>query len=134
MIFILDTDTCVYFLNGTYRSIADEVAARPLEELATTSISAAELFYGAHHSSRKAGNLESLKKFLQRLKVLPFDKSAAEEFGILKQSLTRQRKMIGPYDLQIASIVRSQKGTLVTHNTKGFALLRDLSLVDWVRS
>lgn len=134
MIFILDTDTCLYFLNGTYRSIADEVLSRSLEELATTSISAAELFSGAHHSSRKAGNLESLKKFLQTIQILPFDQSAAEEFGLLKQALTRKGKMIGPYDLLIASIVRSRKGTLVTHNTKEFGLLKDLSLVDWVRS
>ena len=58
---------------------------------------------------------------------------AAEEFGLLKQALTRQGKTIGPYDLLIAAIVRSQKGTLVTRNVKEFGLLKDLSLVDWVR-
>src|SRR5689334_5067577 len=127
MIFILDTDTCIYFLNGTYRSIADEMSTRSLEDLAITAISVAELFYGAHHSSHKAGNLESLKRLLRMVQILPFDEGAAEEFGVLKQTLTRQGKMIGPYDLLIASIVRTQKATLVTHNVKEFSLLKDLS-------
>lgn len=133
MIYVLDTDTSIYFLNGTYRSIADEVSARSLEELAITSISVAELFYGAHHSSRKAANLESLQKFLGLVTILPFDQSAAEEFGQIKQALTDQGKILGPYDLLIASVVRSQRATLVTHNVKEFGLLKELLMVDWVR-
>ncbi len=39
--------------------------------------------------------------------------------------------MIGPYDLQIASIAIANGGTLVTHNTREFSRIPGLNLEDW---
>lgn len=133
MIFVLDTNTCIYFLNGTYPSIREEISARTMEELGVASISAAELYYGAYHSHHRTRNLESLEFFLQEIQILPFDRMAAENFGQLKELLRSEGKTLGPYDLLIASVVRSRKHTLVTHNWKEFSQVKDLLLVDWVR-
>ncbi|HEV8130075.1 MAG TPA: type II toxin-antitoxin system VapC family toxin [Acidobacteriota bacterium] len=133
MIFVLDTNTCIYFLNGSYRSVADELSSHPAEELAVTSITVAELFYGAHHSARKTRNLLLLEDFFLDLQILTFDRPAAENFGPLKEILHQQGKLLGPYDLLIASIVRSRGFTLVTHDTKSFSQISDILLVDWVR-
>ena len=133
MIYVLDTDTCIYFLNAAYPSIAEEISGRTLEELAITSVSVAELYYGAHHSSRRESNIERLQKFLQLLQILAFDAVAAEEFGEMKEALMREGRMLGPYDLLIASIVRAKKFTLVTHNQKEFSSVKNLLMVDWVR-
>lgn len=133
MIYVLDTDTCIYFLNGTFPSIAEEISAHALEDLAISAVSVAELYYGAYHSARKTSNLEILEALLQKVQVLPFDRSSAEHFGELKEILHREGKMLGPYDLLIASIIRSQRHTLVTHNVKEFSQLKGLLLVDWVR-
>jgi len=133
MIFVLDTNTCIHFLNGTYPSIAEEISSRRLEELAITSITVAELFYGAHHSIQRAKNIELLQSFLEKVQVLPFERKSSEHFGALKELLRREGKMLGPHDLLIASIVRSERYTLVTHNWKEFSQVKDLLLVDWVR-
>jgi tRNA(fMet)-specific endonuclease VapC len=133
VIYVLDTDTCIYFLNGNYPSIADEISSRSLEDLAITSISAAELFYGAYHSARKTKNIERLDNFFEKIQILPFDNQSAKHFGELKENLHREGKMLGPYDLLIASIVDSQRHTLVTHNVKEFSQVKGLLVVDWIR-
>jgi tRNA(fMet)-specific endonuclease VapC len=133
VIYVLDTDICIYFLNGTYPSISKEISTHTLEDIAITSVSVAELYYGAHHSARKTSNLEILEEFLQMVQILPFDRTCAEHFGELKEILHRDGKMLGPYDLLIASIVHSQRHTLVTHNVKEFSQVKGLLVVDWVR-
>lgn len=132
MIYVLDTDTCIYFLSGTYPSIADEISSRSIEDLAITAISVAELYYGAHHSARKTKNIETLDNLFEKLQILPFDNQSAKHFGELKEILHREGKMVGPYDLLIASIVHSQSHTLVTHNVKEFSRVKGLLVVDWV--
>jgi len=133
VIYVLDTDTCIYFLNGNYPSIGDEIASRSLEDLAITAISVAELYFGAYHSARKTKNIDVLDKLFEQIQILPFDNRSAKHFGELKETLHREGKMLGPYDLLIASIVHSQRHTLVTHNVKEFSLVKGLLVVDWVR-
>jgi tRNA(fMet)-specific endonuclease VapC len=133
VIYVLDTDTCIYFLNGTYPSIAEEISVRSLEDLAITSITAAELYYGAYHSTRKTKNIEVLDELFEKIQILAFDSQSAKHFGEIKEILYREGKMLGPYDLQIASIAHSQHHTLVTHNVKEFSQLKGLLVVDWVR-
>jgi len=133
VIYVLDTDTCIYFLNGNYPSIGDEIASRSLEDLAITAISVAELYFGAYHSARKTKNIDVLDKLFEKIQILPFDNRSAKHFGELKETLHREGKMLGPYDLLIASIVHSQRHTLVTHNVKEFSLVKGLLVVDWVR-
>jgi len=133
VIYVLDTDTCIYFLNGNYPSIGDEIASRSLEDLAITAISVAELYFGAYHSARKTKNIDVLDKLFEKIQILPFDNRSAKHFGELKETLHREGKMLGPYDLLIASIVHSQRHTLVTHNVKEFSLVKGLLMVDWVR-
>lgn len=50
---------------------------------------------------------------------------------VVAGELSRQGQMIGPYDLQIAGIALANDLTLVTHNTREFARVPDLRLVDW---
>jgi len=38
---------------------------------------------------------------------------------------------VGPNDLLIASIVKSENGTLVTKNTREFAVIDGLKLTEW---
>jgi len=133
VIYVLDTNICVYFLNGTFQSIAGEMARHAAADLAVTSISAAELFYGAYHSAKPDRNLESLEMFFSDLQILPFDSAAAREFGLLKEHQRRTGKLPGPFDLLIASIVRSLGYTLVTHNVREFSMWKDLLITDWVR-
>lgn len=61
----------------------------------------------------------------------PFDDAAAVDVGHIRAELAAIGTPIGPYDLLIAAIARSQHLTLVTHNTTEFARVSGLLIEDW---
>lgn len=58
--YILDTDTCIYWLKGD-RRIEKKILTAGLENVTITVITECELFYGAYKSARVDKNLEVLK-------------------------------------------------------------------------
>ena len=131
MKYILDTNICIYFLNGSSQKIRDRIASHRSSELATTSITAAELYYGAYHSKQVTKNLNILRAFFANLQILSFNRKAAREFARLKERLAKKGKPIGIFDLMIAAIAHDEDLTLVTHNTSEFRRIEDLVLEDW---
>ncbi len=53
-------------------------------------------------------------------RVLPFDRPAAERWGVLMATLEREGRPIGNLDVQIASIVHAHRATLATRNVRDF--------------
>ena len=131
---LLDTNTCIHFLNGSNQAVADQIRSRPPSEIALCSIVKAELLYGARHSGRVAENLRLLDRFFIPLTSLPFDDRCAEEYGLIRAQLAAQGSLIGPNDLMIAAIARAHDTTLVTHNIREFNRVVGLRLTDWVGS
>jgi tRNA(fMet)-specific endonuclease VapC len=62
---------------------------------------------------------------------MPFNDSAAEQYGRLRAALEKQGALIGPYDLLIVSIALANNVTLVTHNTHEFRRVPGLQMEDW---
>ena len=69
---------------------------------------------------------------LPELTVLDFDKACAARFGELQSELLRKGNAVNPVDLMIAAVTLAHDLTLVTHNTKHFAAIPGLRLVDWL--
>jgi tRNA(fMet)-specific endonuclease VapC len=69
---------------------------------------------------------------LPELTVLDFDKACAVRFGKLQSELLRHGNAVNPVDLMIAAVALAHDLTLVTHNTKHFAAIPALRLVDWL--
>jgi len=65
---------------------------------------------------------------------VPFDDVAALNAAELRAHLAAIGQPIGPYDLLIAAIARTNNLTLVTHNTSEFARVPGLTLADWQTS
>lgn len=129
---ILDTDHCVAVLRGRLDLRA---RAQPDETLAITTISVAELAYGAHKSDRRRENLASLDVFLASLEMLPFDHASAWQYGSLRAALEKDGQVISDLDLQIASIALQAEALLLTHNQGHFERLQhysELHLDDWL--
>ena len=57
--YLLDTDTCIYLLNGVPQ-VKAHVAAVGVETLAVATVTQAELYFGAYHSQRVDENLARL--------------------------------------------------------------------------
>ena len=70
--YFLDTNTCIYFLNGKYEHIKSKILSTPPNEISIPSIAKAELLLGAYKSKRRKENTEKVEKFLEPFEVVPF--------------------------------------------------------------
>jgi tRNA(fMet)-specific endonuclease VapC len=131
MIYLLDTNACIQFLNSRNTAAQQHLMALGKEDVVICQIVKAELYYGAYKSSRREANLALLVKFFSQFISMPFDDAAAETYGRLRAELARRGTPIGPNDLMIAAIAVAQGLTLVTHNTSEFARVPGLVLEDW---
>jgi len=131
MIYLLDTNVCIRYLNGRSDSIRRQIESRRPQEIALCSIVKAELFHGVARSKNPDRNLARLRRFLTPFSSLPFDDRAAELYGELRAQLEQVGELIGPNDLLIAAIAVANNVTLVTHNIREFGRVKDLKLEDW---
>lgn len=128
---LLDTNVCIRLLNRRDAAIVQRFREHQPGEIALCSIIKAELLYGARHSRHVEANLRLLERFFEPLPSLPFDDRCAEDAGLIRADLAAQGTPIGPNDLLIAATARAHDATLVTHNTREFARITGLRLVDW---
>lgn len=103
-----------------------------MAEVAVSSITVAELEYGADKSSRPEQNRNALLAFLSPLEILAFDEMAVLHYGEIRAYLEKTGKIIGAMDVLIAAYARSISLTLVTNNTKEFSRVPNLRLENWV--
>jgi tRNA(fMet)-specific endonuclease VapC len=108
------------------------LAVIPPAEQFTTSITVAELIYGARRVGREAltARVEEVVRGAQM--VLPFDAVAARRFGELKSELERRGEPLAEPDLRIAAIALSRELVLVTRNVRHFRRVPGLVVENWI--
>jgi len=104
----------------------------PPSRVRASSITVAELQFGAAKSSHPDRASAAIRRMLATLHVVPFDEAAAESYGTIRADLERRGSPIGPLDTLIAGHAHSLGWTLVTHNTREFTLVSGLSIEDWL--
>ena len=130
MRYMLDTDHVSYALRGQ-GNVAKEILTHRPADLCLSSISVAELRYGAdRRGSRKLHRL--IDAFTGGMQVLPFDEDAGREFGRLASKLASRGTPIGNFDALIAAHAISIGVTLATNNTKHFTKVRGLRVENWL--
>ena len=129
--YLLDTNACIQFLNGTSDALKSHFQQHISSEIALCSIVKAELLFGARHSQRVEANLIRIKQFSAPLTSLVFDDRCAEEYAQIREDLSRQGNIIGSNDMLIASIARVHDVVLVTNNTREFSRITNLRTEDW---
>jgi len=128
---VLDTDTCIEILRGNAVVIARRRAVT--DSVATTWVTAAELYYGAARSSAPEKNHEAVSELLSAQPVLGLSDTAARAFGEVKASLERQGRRLADADLLIASIAIAHGAEVVTGNRKHYGRIPGLVVEDWIR-
>ncbi len=131
MSYLLDTNACIKYLNGRSDNIRKNIESKRPHDILVCSVVKAELFYGSMKSLNPEKNLEKQQRFVNRFTSLPFDDKCAVIYGRIRAQLEQLGKPIGPNDLLIASIALKNDMTLITHNTREFARIENLSLNDW---
>lgn len=131
MKYLLDTNTCIRYLNGRSPNIRQKLDSLEPDDIAIPSIVKAELFFGSRKSQNPEQALEKQRKFLMPYISLPFDDEAAETYALIRATLEKQGKPIGPNDLIVAAIAISKNLIVVTHNIKEFSRVPNIQLEDW---
>lgn len=128
---ILDTDVCIEILRGNKQVL--ETRSQTVDLVATTWITACELFYGAANSSKPQQNQLLVQEFLATLPLLDFNYAAAELFGRHKAMLRQAGNIVADADLMISAITLAQGATLVTGNTRHYERIPHLLIENWIR-
>lgn len=131
MIYSLDTNICIRYINGRAPHLRTRLQTTPAREVIVCSVVRAELFYGASKSQTPGPSAAKQESFLRPYDTLPFDDNAAREYGRIRSHLEQQGTPIGPIDMLIAAIALANNLILVTHNTSEFSRVSSLKIEDW---
>jgi tRNA(fMet)-specific endonuclease VapC len=132
MLYLLDTNTCIFILNKTSPRALERMSTLPRNSIVISSVTVYELDRGARKSFHVAENLAQLELLKTRLQSLSFDDAAAHAAGQVFDSLRRLGTPIGSNDTLIAGHALALNATLVTNNTKEFTRVPGLQLEDWL--
>lgn len=133
--FLFDTDTLSNVLRREPSSaLLVRLAEVPPGEQFTTTITVGEMVYGANRSARREYLLKQFEERLwPTLRILPFDRQAAETYGALRAELERSGTPLAEPDLRIASIGLSHDLTVVTGNVRHFSRVPGLTIENWIQ-
>ena len=128
MTYLLDTNAAIALLKE-HPHMLNHVRNVGRSALLVCAPVEAELWFGVAKSVQQEQNRKRLLTLLEWLPSLPFAGQATQHFGNIRAYLASQGT---PYDLQIAAIALAHDLTIVTHNTREFARVPSLKLVDWL--
>ncbi|ATW30257.1 VapC toxin family PIN domain ribonuclease [Candidatus Williamhamiltonella defendens] len=129
---MLDTNMASYVIKGHPPQVRRKLAEVPMESIAISTITQAELLYGLARKGHPVALSRLIREFLLRVKVLPWDEKAAIVYGDLRASCASSGITLSALDMLILSHSVSSKSILVTHD-KAFSLLTypDVFVEDW---
>jgi tRNA(fMet)-specific endonuclease VapC len=132
MFYLLDTNTCIYYLNRASDGVIAHLQKLSPSRIKLPSITVAELYYGAEKSKARSKNLKIVENFTTTFEALPFDEKSCRFYARVRVSLERSGLPIGPMDLLIASISLANNCILVTNNVREFKRVKGLEMENWL--
>ena len=130
--YLLDTNICIYIINKRSAKAIEKISNLNPSEIKISSITVAEMEYGASKSANREMNRSALKRFLSPFEIINFDTKDAEIYGIIRAELERNGNIIGPYDMQLAAQALRWNYIFVTNNIKEFQRINRLKLENWI--
>ena len=131
MIYMLDTDICIYIIKRKPPNVLKHLESIEPGQLSMSAITFAELMNGAKKSQRVKANVSRLNALGEILEICSFDQQAAVAYGDVRSSLEKRGEVIGPHDLLIAAHALSLDRTLITNNEREFKRVEGLKVDNW---
>lgn len=132
MRFLLDTNTCIFFLRGKL-NLNEIIKEKGRENCFISEITVVELRYGAENSNNSLKSHKSVDTFISGLAIIPI-------FGSIKRyakEKVRLRRIGKPmhdeFDLLIGVTAIENGLTLVTDNIKDFERLNGIKIENWFK-
>ena len=132
MNYLLDTDICIYLIKRRPPQVLTRFQQCVPGDIGISTVTLAELEYGAAKSQFPERNRQALEQFILPLVISDFHTDAAAAYGPLRAQLERAGTPIGPLDLMIAAHALSLGVVLVTHNGREFERVPGLQFESWV--
>lgn len=130
MKYLLDTNICVYFLNGKF-GIHEKLKQVGSANCAISEITLAEIVFGAENSANPQTNLKHIEDLTEMISVLPIIE-AIFLYGKEKARLRKAGTPISDFDLLIGTTSVVHDMIMVTNNTKEFERIKNIQLENWL--
>ncbi len=127
--YLLDTNICVYFLNGKY-NLDKKIETIGFNRCLVSEISIAELKYGIEKSREKERNRKTIDLFLEKIDVLPIF-PALDIYAKEKARLKQKGMILDDFDLLIGATAVFNNLILVTKNISDFERIDSIQIEDW---
>jgi len=131
MRYLLDTNMCIYALQGKSQSLTKRIISSRKDDIAISIITVAELEYGVAKSAQSEANRYTLMKFLSPFQLLEFSMEDAFVYGTIENQLRKKGRPIDPFDTLIAAQAIYRKLIIVT-NDKHFLQVPSLKYENWL--
>jgi tRNA(fMet)-specific endonuclease VapC len=130
MIYLLDTDICIFLLKGDAKVTANAIS---VGDIALSAITVAEVLHGAYYSADPTSSLRLTRALITKYMVIDLDTPIAETFGEIKANLRRTGFILADFDLLIGATAIMTGRTLVTNNIQHFQRLAayGLTIENW---
>jgi tRNA(fMet)-specific endonuclease VapC len=128
--YLLDTNHASRLMNPQH-DLWQKINSGQAHHFAIPLIVSAELWYMVFNSQRQSENMVRLERLLQDLAICEFTPEAAMEYGRVKAELRRKGQPIPQNDLQIASVAKAHRFTLLTADGH-FQVVPGLNIENWL--
>ena len=130
MRYMFDTNMCIYLMKNQPKEIAERFALCRLGDVVISSITYAELEFGAVAAANPAKEADNLASLIEDIPVLPFDVTAAKAYGPIRMATRESNK--DAMDKLIAAHAVAIGAILVTNNQKDFEKYPKLVVDNWL--
>lgn len=108
------------------------MAASSPDDCAVSVVTAYELFTGVGKCREPAQERAKVTKLITTVRLVAFDRTAAEHAALVRMDLERTGRVCGPYDLLLAGHALCLGLTLATNNVREFSRVGGLTVEDWL--
>jgi tRNA(fMet)-specific endonuclease VapC len=130
-VWMLDTNIASHVIKGDRREIVDRLIALPIEDIAISAVTEAELLYGLAKRGYPKALSERVSQFLLRVDVLPWDHDVAKTYGDLRAACEAKGVTLSPLDMMIAAHAAAINATLVTRDKAFAGIPHAVRIEDW---
>lgn len=129
---MLDTDMASYVIKGPSPEVSARLAEISPSMVCVSVMTRAELMYGLKLLPEGHRSQLGVRQFLRLVRVLAWDRDAADYYAEIRHQLVASDQAIGEMDMMIAAHSLSVGAVLVTNKPWHYArIVAPLTLVNW---
>lgn len=132
MSYLLDTDICIFFLQGKF-GLNMKLKEIGVKNCAISEITIAELKYGAFKSKNPKKHLAEIQKLETLFHIIPIG-STIDLYAEERLRLEKLGTKLPDFDLLIGTTSITHSMLMISNNEKHLSRLKGINLENWTKS